>query len=113
MRILADDVSPWLREGFSGLGEVIPVPGDSIDAPLLDGVDVLLTRSVTRVDRALIDGSSLQFIGSATAGIDHSWPPGGGSKVSPPNGSGSGSSSSPSRSSDWRSTVIVTGTVMR
>ena len=33
--------------------------------------DVLLVRSVTEVGPALLDGSSVQFVGSATIGTDH------------------------------------------
>jgi erythronate-4-phosphate dehydrogenase len=32
---------------------------------------VLLVRSVTRVDEALLDGSMVQFVGTATSGFDH------------------------------------------
>jgi erythronate-4-phosphate dehydrogenase len=33
--------------------------------------DVLLVRSVTRVDDALLEGSPVRFVGTATAGTDH------------------------------------------
>jgi erythronate-4-phosphate dehydrogenase len=37
----------------------------------LQGVDVLLVRSVTRVDANLLQDHPLRFVGSATSGIDH------------------------------------------
>jgi erythronate-4-phosphate dehydrogenase len=37
----------------------------------LQGVDVLLVRSVTRVDAELLDRFAPVFVGSATSGIDH------------------------------------------
>ncbi|UVK76955.1 MAG: erythronate-4-phosphate dehydrogenase [Sodalis sp. Fle] len=33
--------------------------------------DALMVRSVTRVDSALLDGSRIKFVGTATAGTDH------------------------------------------
>lgn len=63
----------------------IPLPGswlpDDIHLTRFDGrqlqpsqlndIDALLVRSVTRVDRALLHSSPVQFVGSATAGTDH------------------------------------------
>ncbi len=45
--------------------------GRKLDAKTLGDADVLLVRSVSKVDAALIRGSRLRFVGSATAGIDH------------------------------------------
>lgn len=68
-RIVADDAIPHLRQAF-GEG-VVAVRGAEIGPTHLQGADVLLTRSVTRVDRALLEGSHVRFVGSATAGVDH------------------------------------------
>lgn len=45
--------------------------GRGISAALLEDVDVLLVRSVTRVDASLAAAGKLHFVGTATAGIDH------------------------------------------
>jgi erythronate-4-phosphate dehydrogenase len=37
----------------------------------LQDVDILLVRSVTRVDAALLDGCPVKFVGTATSGFDH------------------------------------------
>jgi erythronate-4-phosphate dehydrogenase len=37
----------------------------------LDGADILLVRSVTRVDETLLSGSTVKFVGTATSGFDH------------------------------------------
>ena len=71
LRIIADDAIPWLREAFAELGRVTPLPGTAIDARAVADADLLLTRSVTRVDEALLRASNLRFVGSATSGIDH------------------------------------------
>lgn len=71
MKILADDNMPLVREWFGPHGEVRTVPGRAIDADAVRDVDVLLVRSVTRVDGALLAGSRVRFVGSATSGYDH------------------------------------------
>lgn len=68
LRIVADDAIPHLQAAF---GEVTCVPGPAIAPEHLREADVLLVRSVTRVDDALLDGSAVRFVGSATAGVDH------------------------------------------
>ncbi|MGY8831806.1 MAG: 4-phosphoerythronate dehydrogenase, partial [Pseudomonadales bacterium] len=65
MRIVADENIPLLDEFFAGFGEIRRLPGRSIDA------DLLLVRSVTQVDRALLDGSAVKFVGTCTIGTDH------------------------------------------
>lgn len=45
--------------------------GDEIDASSLKDANALLIRSVTRVDRNLLDGTPVRFVGTATSGIDH------------------------------------------
>lgn len=59
------------RESFAALGRVVALPGRAIDAAAVRDADVLVTRSVTRVDAALVRGSRLSMVATATAGIDH------------------------------------------
>ncbi len=66
--ILADDAIPHLREAF---GLVTSVRGPEITNEHLVHADALLVRSVTRVDAALLAGTHVRFVGSATAGFDH------------------------------------------
>jgi erythronate-4-phosphate dehydrogenase len=56
---------------FSAIGDVELADGRAINSDLLDGVDVLLVRSVTQVDATLLRDHRLRFVGSATSGIDH------------------------------------------
>lgn len=70
-RIVCDDAIPWLCEAFESLGTVVPMPGRSIDARAVADANILITRSVTRVDAALVHGSALELVASATAGVDH------------------------------------------
>ncbi len=71
MRILADSGISGVAERFAHLGAVERCPGRAIGRASLVGVDILLVRSVTRVDRALLEGSAVRFVGSATSGCDH------------------------------------------
>lgn len=59
------------REAFARLGDVHSFSGRSIDSQQLSTADVLIVRSVTRVDAALLDGTPIRFVGTATTGVDH------------------------------------------
>ncbi len=71
MKIVADKNMLLLAETFGRHGEVLRIDGREICRGDLMGADVLLVRSVTRVDRELLEGTSIRFVGSATIGIDH------------------------------------------
>jgi erythronate-4-phosphate dehydrogenase len=71
MIIVADKNIPLVNEAFSGLGELRLVDGRKLGNADLKNAEVLLVRSVSRVDRALLDGSAIKFVGSATSGVDH------------------------------------------
>ncbi|MFS2093194.1 4-phosphoerythronate dehydrogenase PdxB [Pseudomonas sp. Pseusp11] len=71
MLIVADENTPLLDAFFEGFGEIRRVPGRSIDRATVEQADVLLVRSVTNVNRALLEGSSVRFVGTCTIGTDH------------------------------------------
>jgi erythronate-4-phosphate dehydrogenase len=71
MLIVADENIPLLDAFFGGLGEIRRLPGRSIDRAAIEQADVLLVRSVTNVDRALLEGSNVRFVGTCTIGTDH------------------------------------------
>ena len=71
LQIVADENMPNLHAHFARWGEITALPGRSIGAAQLRDCDILLVRSVTRVDEALLAGSRVQFVGSATIGTDH------------------------------------------
>lgn len=70
LRILADENMSGL-EVFSRFGEVKMCAGRTLTADDLKATDVLLVRSVTRVNQALLEGTPVRFVGSATIGTDH------------------------------------------
>lgn len=72
LKIVADENMPHVRELFGELGEVTLLPGRDMTAAQLAQADVLLVRSVTRVNAELLaQASRLQFVGTATIGTDH------------------------------------------
>lgn len=70
MKIIADANMPGL-DAFADHGDVIAVDGRQITAHTVADADVLLVRSVTRVDARLLAQSPVRFVGSATIGTDH------------------------------------------
>jgi erythronate-4-phosphate dehydrogenase len=58
-------------EAFAHLGEVNMVPEAEITAATIRQARALVTRSKVKVNDALLEGSLLQFYGTATAGVDH------------------------------------------
>ncbi|MEH0835266.1 4-phosphoerythronate dehydrogenase PdxB [Pectobacterium cacticida] len=71
MKILVDENMPYAHALFSRLGEVVSVPGRPLPRELLTGAEALMVRSVTKVNADLLSGSTIKFVGSATAGTDH------------------------------------------
>ena len=71
MLIVADENIPLIEEFFAGFGEIRRFPGRAIDRATVEQADVLLVRSVTQVDRQLLEGSPVRFVGTCTIGTDH------------------------------------------
>lgn len=70
LRILADENMPGL-EAFAAHGHLETAAGRTLTRDRVADADVLLVRSVTRVDRTLLKGTRVGFVGSATIGTDH------------------------------------------
>ena len=71
MQIVADESIPYVREAFGSLGTIRLVSGREIAPAHVRDADILLTRSVTRVNAELLGASQVRFVGSATIGVDH------------------------------------------
>ena len=71
IKILADDHIPFVSELFGECGNLILKPGGQIKRHDLLDIDALLIRSITPVNADLLNGTSVKFVGSATAGFDH------------------------------------------
>ena len=71
MKIVADRIIPFVQECFSHLGDVEIMEGADINASAVADAAILLGRSVTRVNEALLAGSKVEFVATATIGVDH------------------------------------------
>ncbi len=71
MKIVIDRNIPFISAPLSTIGEVIPLPGTAITAADVRDADILLTRTRTKCDASLLEGSRCRFIGTATIGTDH------------------------------------------
>ena len=71
LRLVIDDKIPFIREAAARLGECIFLPGAAITADDVREADVLITRTRTQVNRALLEGSKVQLVVTATIGHDH------------------------------------------
>ncbi|MEM1405082.1 MAG: 4-phosphoerythronate dehydrogenase [Pseudomonadota bacterium] len=71
MKLVADENILGLRAIAAAGVDVVRRPGREITNEDLLDADALWVRSVTQVDAALVHRSSLRFVGTATAGVEH------------------------------------------
>lgn len=71
MRIVADQDIPYLRGVLEPFAEVVYRPGKAISPADVKDADALIVRTRTNCNAALLDGSRVTFIASATIGFDH------------------------------------------
>ncbi len=71
LNIVADENIPALARLFGHLGQIYTLPGRTIQNSDLQQADLLLVRSVTRVDQQLLENTPVRFVGTATIGTDH------------------------------------------
>ncbi|MCD4710763.1 MAG: 4-phosphoerythronate dehydrogenase PdxB [Bacteroidales bacterium] len=71
MKIVADNKIPFLEGVFEGVARVEYLPGGEISRSHLLDADGLITRTRTKCNRDLLEGTSIRFIASATIGYDH------------------------------------------
>ncbi len=71
IRITADDKIPFLKGALEEVARMNYLPGGEISREDLSETDALITRTRTRCDRHLLEGTPVRFIASATIGTDH------------------------------------------
>ena len=71
MLIVADENIPFVKEAFGTFGEVVTFSGREITKEKIKDGDVLLVRSVTKVNNELLQGTKIKFVATATIGVDH------------------------------------------
>ena len=71
MRVVVDSHIPHIQGLIEPHAEVLYLEPSDITRDAVKDADALIVRTRTRCDAALLDGSRVQFIGSATIGTDH------------------------------------------
>ena len=71
MRIIVDSHIPHIRGLIEPRAEVLYLEPHDITREAVREADALIVRTRTRCNAALLDGSRVRFIGSATIGTDH------------------------------------------
>jgi erythronate-4-phosphate dehydrogenase len=76
MKILFDENMPYAKEFFNNFAgsdtELVSFSGRNLSPEQVVDADVLLVRSITQVNKALLNNSEkLTFVGTATIGTDH------------------------------------------
>jgi erythronate-4-phosphate dehydrogenase len=71
MKVVADDKIPFLKGVLEPFTDVVYKPGNEISRVDLKDAQALITRTRTRCNEALLEGTGVQFIATATIGFDH------------------------------------------
>ena len=71
MKVVVDSAIPFLEGVLEPFAIVEYHSAESITAAVVADADALIIRTRTRCNRALLEGSKVQFIATATIGFDH------------------------------------------
>ena len=71
IKIVADNKIPFLEGALESVAKVEYLPGAEITRSHLLDADALITRTRTKCNRELLEGTAIRFIASATIGFDH------------------------------------------
>ena len=71
MKIVCDNKIPFLRGVLEPWAEVVYLPGKETTPEVVRDADAVITRTRTKCDEALLAGSSVKVIATATIGYDH------------------------------------------
>ena len=72
MKIVVDDKIPYIQPALHQLAEeVVAKAGSAITSDDVRDADILIVRTRTRCDRALLSGSRVRLVVTATIGYDH------------------------------------------
>jgi len=71
MKIITDNKIPYIKGALEPFAEVIYLPGSETTAEVVKDADALITRTRTKCNREILEGSNVKFIATATIGFDH------------------------------------------
>ena len=71
MNIIVDENIVLAEEAFSSFGNARLVNGRSLTNDVVRDAEILIVRSITKVNEELLKNSNIKFVGTATIGTDH------------------------------------------
>lgn len=71
IKIVAEKNIPFAKEAFSTIGSVTLLASTEINNASIRDFDALIVRTTVKVNEELLQGSRIQFVGTATIGTDH------------------------------------------
>ena len=71
MKLVVDENILFAEEAFAEFDSLHLINGRSIDNKVLSDAEVLIVRSITKVDENLLQNTPVRFVGTATIGTDH------------------------------------------
>lgn len=71
LKVIVERNIPFIKGALESVADVCYLPADEISRGVLADADALITRTRTRCDAALLDGTRCRFIATATIGTDH------------------------------------------
>lgn len=71
MKIVIESHIPFIKGIFDDVADVVYLPAEDITPAVMKDADALITRTRTRCDEVLLEGSRCSFIATATIGTDH------------------------------------------
>ena len=72
MKVIIENKIPYIKEAVEKIAtEAVFLPGDGFTQESVRDADAMIIRTRTRCDRALLEGTRVRFIATATIGYDH------------------------------------------
>ena len=71
MKVVIDSAIPFLRGLFEPYADVVYLEGAKFSREVVADADALIIRTRTRCNKALLEGSKVSIIATATIGFDH------------------------------------------
>ena len=71
MKIIIDDKIPYIRGAFEDVAQVVYLSGSKTTPDIVKDADAIITRTRTKCNEKLLEGSKVRFIATATIGYDH------------------------------------------
>lgn len=71
MKVVVDKYIPFIQDALAPSASVVALEPEAISSEAVHDADALIIRTRTKVNAALLDGSSVQFVATATIGYDH------------------------------------------